>query len=100
MASRFAVELPQPIRNGRDFDRMVAQLEELDFAKRKLTREENALRDILAALIQVCDDLHCSIPKIPPHETGEISDGTARTEAGGSRPIARLARSSLGYGQR
>jgi HTH-type transcriptional regulator/antitoxin HigA len=63
-----AIELPQPIRNDRDFDRMVARLEELDFAKRKLTQEENALREILSALIQVYDDQHYSMPKIPPHE--------------------------------
>jgi hypothetical protein len=51
-----AAELPQPIQNDREFDRMVARLEELDFAKRKLTPEENALREILAALIEVYDE--------------------------------------------
>ena len=63
-----ALELPQPISNDKDFDRMVARLEELDFAKRKLTREENALREILAALIQVYDDEHYSMPEFEPHE--------------------------------
>ena len=29
-------ELPQPIQNDREFERMVARLEELDFAKRQL----------------------------------------------------------------
>ena len=33
-----AVELPQPISNDEEFERMVARVEELDFAKRKLTR--------------------------------------------------------------
>lgn len=35
-----AAELPRPIQNEREFDRMVARLEELDFARRKLTLEE------------------------------------------------------------
>ena len=62
-----AVELPQPIQNDREFDRMVARLEELDFAKRKLTPEEEALREILAALIEVYDD-RFSLPEQPPNE--------------------------------
>jgi HTH-type transcriptional regulator/antitoxin HigA len=62
-----AEELPQPIRNDRDFDSMVARLEELDFAKRKLTQEEKALREILAALIAGYDD-RFSLPELPPHE--------------------------------
>src|ERR1035438_3745193 len=63
-----AAELPQPIQNDRDFDSMVARLEELDFAKRKLTQEEKALREILAALIEVYDEEHYQIPEQPPHE--------------------------------
>ena len=43
-----AAELPKPIQNSREFDRMVARLEEMDFAKRKLTPEEDALRELLA----------------------------------------------------
>ena len=62
-----AEELPQPIQTDREFDRMVARLEELDFVKRKLTPEEEALRDILAALIEVYDDKF-SLPEQPPHE--------------------------------
>src|ERR1039458_10148619 len=58
-----AAELPQPIQNDRDFDSMVARLEELDFAKRKLTQEEKALREILAALIEVYDEEHYQIPE-------------------------------------
>ena len=60
-------ELPRPIQNDREFDSMVARLEELDFAKRKLTPEEKALREILAALIEVYDD-RFSLPEQPPHE--------------------------------
>jgi HTH-type transcriptional regulator/antitoxin HigA len=63
-----AVELPRPIQNKREFDRMVARLEELDFAKRKLTQEEKALREVLAALIEVYDEEHHHIPEQPPHE--------------------------------
>jgi HTH-type transcriptional regulator/antitoxin HigA len=62
-----AAELPQPIQNDREFERMVARLEELDFAKRQLTREEEALREILVALIEVYDDKF-SLPEQPPHE--------------------------------
>jgi HTH-type transcriptional regulator/antitoxin HigA len=62
-----ATELPQPIQNDREFDSMVVRLEELDFAKRKLTQEAQALREILAALIEVYDD-RCSLPEQPPHE--------------------------------
>jgi HTH-type transcriptional regulator/antitoxin HigA len=63
-----AAELPQPIQNEREFGRMVARLEELDFAKRKLTPEEKALREILAALIEVYDEGHHPIPELPPYE--------------------------------
>jgi HTH-type transcriptional regulator/antitoxin HigA len=63
-----AAELPKPIQNDQEFDRMVSRLEELDFAKRKLTPEEKALREILAALIEVYDDNHHHIPEQPPNE--------------------------------
>jgi HTH-type transcriptional regulator / antitoxin HigA len=63
-----ALELPRPIQNGREFDRMVARLEELDFSKLKLTREKEALREILAALIEVYDEEHHHVPEQPPYE--------------------------------
>jgi len=63
-----ALELPRPIQNGREFDRMVARLEELDFSKLKLTREKEALREILAALIEVYDEEHHHVPEQPPNE--------------------------------
>jgi HTH-type transcriptional regulator/antitoxin HigA len=63
-----AAELPWPIQTERQFDRMVARLEELDFAKRELTPEEKALRESLAALIEVYDEEHHHIPGQPPHE--------------------------------
>ena len=63
-----AAELPRPLHNGQEFNRMVARLEELDFAKRKLTPEENALREILAALIEVYDEENHEIPERPPYQ--------------------------------
>ncbi len=61
-----AVELPRAIRSRRQFGRMVARLEELDFAKRKLTPEEEALREILLALIADYDN-KIELPEVPPH---------------------------------
>jgi HTH-type transcriptional regulator/antitoxin HigA len=63
-----AAELPKPIQSEREFERMAARLEELDFAKRKLTPEEKALREILAALIEVYDEENHHVPEQPPHE--------------------------------
>jgi HTH-type transcriptional regulator/antitoxin HigA len=63
-----AAELPRPIQNDRDFERMAARLEELDFAQRKLTAEEKALREILAALVEVYNEEHHRIPDQPPFE--------------------------------
>ncbi len=63
-----AAELPQPIRNGREFDNAVARLEELDFTKAKLTAEDRAFRELLAALVEVYDEGHHQIPELPPFE--------------------------------
>jgi len=63
-----ASELPRPIQSDREFVRMVARLEALDFSKQKLTREEKALREVLAALIEVYDEERHHIPEQPPHE--------------------------------
>ncbi len=63
-----ATELPVRIENDEDFERMVERLEELDFAKRKLTKEEEAYRDVLAVLVADYDDRHYEIPDSPPHE--------------------------------
>ena len=56
-----AAELPQPIQNDRAFDSMVARLEELDFAQRKLTQEEKALFEKLIAGQETLR-IHGSIP--------------------------------------
>jgi HTH-type transcriptional regulator/antitoxin HigA len=62
-----AVELPTPIANEKEFDRVVAKLEELDFTG-DLTPEQKAYREILAALVEVYDDEHHHIPDVPPCE--------------------------------
>lgn len=63
-----AIELPKPIENEKEFERMVARLEELDFAARSLTPEEIALRDILGALINVYEEAHHRFPEQKPCE--------------------------------
>lgn len=63
-----AEELPKPIEDDAEFDRMVARLEDLDFPERELTAEETALREILAALIDIYVETHYDLPEQPPHE--------------------------------
>ena|ERR1700733_3597014 len=63
-----AMEQPKPIKNEKEFERMVARLEELDFATRPLTPEETALRDILGALVNVYEEAHHQLPEQPPCE--------------------------------
>ena len=59
--------LPKVIENDREFDRFVAFMESLD-RKARLTPEENALRNLLAELIQHYDDTHHSVPDAPPYQ--------------------------------
>jgi HTH-type transcriptional regulator/antitoxin HigA len=68
MENFLGAELPRSIQSEREFERMTARLEELDFAKRGLTLEEKALREILAALIEVYDEENHSLPHRAPHE--------------------------------
>jgi|HubBroStandDraft_5_1064220.scaffolds.fasta_scaffold334601_1 HTH-type transcriptional regulator/antitoxin HigA len=63
-----AMEQPKPIKNEKEFERMVARLEELDFATRPLTPEETALRDVLGALVNVYEEAHHQLPEQPPCE--------------------------------
>ncbi len=58
--------LPKVIETDDEFDRMTAWLEDLDFAKRALKPEEEALRELLAKLIQDYDDRRHSLPAMPP----------------------------------
>jgi antitoxin component HigA of HigAB toxin-antitoxin module len=63
-----AAELPKPIENEKDFERMAQRLEDLDFSSRDLTPEEVALREILAALVEVYEKEHHQLPEQPPCE--------------------------------
>jgi HTH-type transcriptional regulator/antitoxin HigA len=63
-----AAELPKPIENEKEFERMAQRLEELDFPSRDLTPEEVALREILAALVEVYEKEHHQLPVQPPCE--------------------------------
>jgi HTH-type transcriptional regulator/antitoxin HigA len=63
-----AAELPKPIENEEEFERMADRLEELDFGPRELTPEEVALREILAALLGVHEKEHHHLPEQPPYE--------------------------------
>ena len=58
--------LPKVIETDAEFDRMVALLEEMDFARRQLSPEEEALRGLLAKLIQDYDDRRHPLPELPP----------------------------------
>ena len=57
-----ATELPKPIENDDEFDRMVARLENPDFADRQLTPEETALREVLSTLIDAYGEGHYDLP--------------------------------------
>mgnify|MGYP001584183825 FL=1 len=59
--------LPKVIESEEEFDRFAASLEELDFAGRRVTREERALADLLARLLQDYDDRRHPLPPLPPH---------------------------------
>jgi HTH-type transcriptional regulator/antitoxin HigA len=63
-----AAELPKPIENEKEFERMAERLEELDFTSRNHTPEEVALREILAALVEVYEKEHRQLPEQPPYE--------------------------------
>lgn len=63
-----AAELPKAIKTEKDFERVVEKLEALDFPQRKLTPEEEALRELLAALVEVYDEENYDIPDAQPHE--------------------------------
>jgi HTH-type transcriptional regulator/antitoxin HigA len=63
-----AAELPKPIEDDEEFDRAVERLEELDFPAGKLTPEETALREVLAALIDVYEEGNHLLPEQSPCE--------------------------------
>lgn len=57
--------VPKVIENDAEFDRLVAQMEALDF-KENPTPEEDALAAVLAVLIEDYDDRHHELPKTSP----------------------------------
>ena len=57
--------LPKVIETDEEFDRLVAQMEAIDFKKHP-TPEEEALSATLAVLIQDYDDKHYPLPPIAP----------------------------------
>jgi HTH-type transcriptional regulator/antitoxin HigA len=57
--------VPKVIESDREFDRLAAQMEALDF-KENPTPEEEALAATLAVLIQDYDDRHHELPSLPP----------------------------------
>ena len=57
--------VPKAIESDEEFDRLVAQMEALDF-KENPSREEEALSATLAVLIQDYDDKHHELPKTTP----------------------------------
>ncbi len=62
-----ATVVPKVIESDEEFDRLVAQMEALDF-KQNPTPEEEALSALLIKLIQDYDDLHYPLPDVPPHK--------------------------------
>jgi HTH-type transcriptional regulator/antitoxin HigA len=63
-----AVELPKAIENDEEFDLAVERMEALDFPGRRLSPEEEALRDLLTILVKTYDDQHFEMPDVPPSE--------------------------------
>ena len=63
-----AKTLPKVIETEEEFDRMVARLEDLEFAEGQCTPEEHALRELLARLIQDYDDRRHPLPMLPPRD--------------------------------
>ena len=56
------------IESDEELDRTIAELEQLDFAKRQLTPEEEALRQLLARLIEDYDGRRHPLPELPPND--------------------------------
>ena len=59
---------PRRINNVREYERLLGQLEELDFSKQPLSREQRALADLLAMLIEEYEARRYPVPESSPHE--------------------------------
>ena len=60
-----ATELPKAAKNDEEYAGMVDRLEALEFPDQARKPEEEALRDVLTALVQVYEP-ECKFPKFPP----------------------------------
>jgi HTH-type transcriptional regulator/antitoxin HigA len=60
--------LPKVIETEAEYERFLETLEELDFAKRELSPEEDALSGLLARLIEEYEERRFPVPDAPPHE--------------------------------
>ena len=78
-----AQELPRAAKNDEEYQRMVDRLESLEFAERALRPEEEALRDVLTALVQVYEP-ECEFPPFPALRDGEVLYGSEGASAGRS----------------
>ncbi len=61
-------ELPRAIRNGRDLEKAVARLDELDRRDERLTPEERELAELYTALIEAYEDVRYPVPRAAPGE--------------------------------
>jgi HTH-type transcriptional regulator/antitoxin HigA len=61
-------ELPRAIRNGRDLEKAVARLDELDRRDESLTPEERELGELYTALIEAYEDNSYPVPRAAPGE--------------------------------
>jgi HTH-type transcriptional regulator / antitoxin HigA len=62
-----AKALPKIIKNNKEFDRMVEEMESLD-RKINPTPEEEALSELLLKLIRDYDDANFPLPDVQPHK--------------------------------
>jgi HTH-type transcriptional regulator / antitoxin HigA len=59
---------PHPIKDGREYDRMVAEVGRLmERGESKLSREETSLLEMLSILIEDYDRKHYPLPPSEPH---------------------------------
>jgi HTH-type transcriptional regulator / antitoxin HigA len=61
--------LPHPIKNDREYDRLVAEVGRLmERGEAKLSREETSLLEMLSILIEDYDRKHYPLPASQPHK--------------------------------
>ena len=78
LANRVVVKA---IESEEEYDHMVAAVEELmDKGEDRLSREESALLETLAILIQAYDDRHHPLPPVAPNQMlGYLMESSGRT---------------------